>query len=331
MSEELKNVSGIDLLVNEKVRELTALREEVKEEYGPLTGIATTPDNLAERKKDKAAITKKKKAVNDERIAFEKRWKEAIAPISEEYKAVTGLLTLYEDDLKSTLEEFELQRIIAKKQIIESIFFDDVEKAPEVADWLTLTDVYNPKWENATYAEKDIRAEIEQAFATLKISYDNVVGMNHTYQEEGLKVLKDTKDFMQAVSRMNELAEQQRIIEEKQKAAAQAEAERLKAAAEAQERKRQEEERKKLEEMSYRERAEMAMDAAAASSGPLEEFSFRAEPEEPVLPFGEPTLVPAYIVTCTCMSSFELEMLKRILDDNNIKYTLERQMIEYVD
>ena len=327
MAEGLKQISGIDLLVSEKVKELTDLREAVKEEYGPLTGIATTPENLAERKKDKAAITKKKKAVNDERIAFEKKWKEAIAPITDEYKMVTGLLTAYEEDLKSTLDEFEQQRVEAKKKLIETAF-DEAEKAPEVADWLTLTDVYNPKWENATYAEKDIRAEMQQAFDQLKISYENIVLMGHPYQEEGLKTLRETRDFMKAVARMSELSEQQRIIEARQKAEQEAEAERLRIAMEAQEKARQEEAQKAREAMSYRERAEMAMDEAEKYP---EGFNPVPDPKPAVLPFGNPTLVPVYAVKCIMRTSMELELLKHFLDEYGISYEVRREMVEDVN
>lgn len=326
MAEGLKQISGIDLLVSEKVKELTDLREAVKEEYGPLTGIATTPENLAERKKDKAAITKKKKAVNDERIAFEKKWKEAIAPITDEYKMVTGLLTVYEEDLKSTLDEFEQQRVEAKKKLIETVF-DEAEKAPSVSGWLCLADIYNPKWENATYQEKDIKADIENEFSMLKISYDSICMMNHDYQEEGLKVLKDTRDFQQAVMKMNELAEQQKLIEARQKAEQEAEAERLRIAQEAQEKKRQEEELKKLEAMSYRERAEKAMEAAELANTPAE-FKSIPDPTPAVLPFGNPTLVPVYTVKCTVRTTVELELIKHSLDNLGISYEVRKEMID---
>lgn len=326
MAEGLKQISGIDLLVSEKVKELTDLRETVKEEYGPLTGIATTPENLAERKKDKAAITKKKKAVNDERIAFEKKWKEAIAPITDEYKMVTGLLTVYEEDLKSTLDEFEQQRVEAKKKLIETIF-DQADKAPAVSGWLCLADIYNPKWENATYQEKDIKADIENEFSKLKISYDSICMMNHDYQEEGLKVLKDTRDFQQAVVKMNELAEQQKLIEARQKAEQEAEAERLRIAQEAQEKKRLEEEAKKLEAMSYRERAEKAMEAAELANTPAE-FKSIPDPTPAVLPFGNPTLVPVYTVKCTVRTTVELELIKHSLDNLGISYEVRKEMID---
>ena len=326
MAEGLKQISGIDLLVSEKVKELTDLREAVKEEYGPLTGIATTPENLAERKKDKAAITKKKKAVNDERIAFEKKWKEAIAPITDEYKMVTGLLTVYEEDLKSTLDEFEQQRVEAKKKLIETVF-DEAEKAPAVSGWLCLADIYNPKWENATYQEKDIKADIENEFSKLKISYDSICMMNHDYQEEGLKVLKDTRDFQQAVVKMNELAEQQKLIEARQKAEQEAEAERLRIAQEAQEKKRLEEEAKKLEAMSLRERAELAMEAAELANTPAE-FKSIPDPTPAVLPFGNPTLVPVYTVKCTVRTTVELELIKHSLDNLGISYEVRKEMID---
>lgn len=329
MAEGLKQISGIDLLVSEKVKELTDLREAVKEEYGPLTGIATTPENLAERKKDKAAITKKKKAINDERIAFEKKWKEAIAPITDEYKMVTGLLTVYEEDLKSTLDEFEQQRVEAKKKLIETVF-DEAEKAPAVSGWLCLADIYNPKWENATYQEKDIRADIENEFSKLKISYDSICMMNHDYQEEGLKVLKETRDFQQAVMKMNELAEQQKLIKARQKAEQEAEAERLRIALEAQEKKRLEEEAKKLEAMSYRERAELAMEAAELANTPAE-FKSIPDPTPAVLPFGNPTLVPVYTVKCTVRTTVELELIKHSLDNLSISYEVRKEMVEDVN
>lgn len=330
MAEELKQVSGIDVLVAEQVKDINLQKDEIINTYAPLVTIATTPENLAERKKDKASITKKKKAINDERIAFEKKWKEAIAPISDAYKEVTGLLSLYEEDMKVTLEQFEIQRVKAKQQLIESIFFDDIEKAPEIADWVTLSDIYNPKWENATYAEKDIKADMEKEFATLKISYDNICMMHHDYEAEGLKVLKESRDFQKAVMRMNELSEQQKLIEARQKAEQEAEAERLKKAQEAQEKMRQEEARKAQEAMSYRERAEMAMNAAEQAETPAD-FKFIPDPEPATLPFGKPTLIPVYSVKCVLQTSFQLELLKHFLEENNIRYEVGKEMVEDVN
>lgn len=326
-AEQLVEVSGIDILVQEHVKHLDSLREEVANTYGPLVNIATTPENLAERKKDKASITKKKKAVNDERIAFEKNWKEAIAPISDKFKEVTGLLTLYEDEMKETLEQFEIQRVEAKKKIIFELF-DDVEKAPDISSWITLDDIYNPKWENATFSEKDIQKEMQQAFDQLKISYENIVLMSHPYQEEGLKTLRETMDFMKAVSRMNELSEQQKIIEARQKAEQEAEAERLRKAMEAQEKARQEEAQKAREAMSYRERAEMAMDEAEKHP---EGFKFVPDPKPATLPFGNPTLVPAYTVKCFMRTKMDLMILETFLEENGIRYEVGKEMIEDVN
>lgn len=88
--------------------------------------------------------------------AFEKRAKQIIALYDEPVKIINDQLA-----------EFEEQRKAMKRQEIEAAY--DFVKG-DLADWLPLDRIYNPKWENATYSAKKVREDMELIFDQMKVS-----------------------------------------------------------------------------------------------------------------------------------------------------------------
>lgn len=184
-------------------------------------GVVVTEDTVADGKQMLANIRKEKKYLDDERKEIKKAWN---APYLEFEKKVKEVTALYDEPIRminGQIQELEEQRKAKKREAITEIW-ESTEIPDEIKGWFSLEEVYNPKWENATFKEKDIAAEISDHIAVTKMAYDTVKSLHHPYEEEGLKVLKESKNLQSAMVCMTKLLEQEKIIEQKR-----AEAERL--------------------------------------------------------------------------------------------------------
>lgn len=301
---ELKGVSGIETAVNALVSDVTSRASEMIVKAKELSAIVTTEDNLADRKKDRAEINKMAAGLDRERKDIEKGWKGYLAPLTDAYKKAFEDLNAEIKTIDRGLDEFEQARIAERNAKINEIF-GLIEKPSEIADWIALSDIFNKKWLNISYTEKQIRKDIEDEFANLKFSYDTVISLNHKYQEDGLQVLRDSKDLQRAIAKMTALADQERIIEERRKAEEErkaAEKARLEAEKKAEEERRaeearREEEARKAEEARREEEARRAEEArrideekeyAAAHDFAYEKPEILDVPPVSDMPFGSP-------------------------------------------
>ena len=195
--------NNLDLVEN-------SIREKIKE----YEAIVITEDSVKDGKKFLADIRKEKKALDDERKAIKNNW---MAPYDAFEKRAKKIISLYDEPVRiinEQLEEFEKQRIKAKRQEIESVY--DFVKG-NLAEWLPLNRIYNPKWENATYSGKKIREDMELIFDQMKMSIETVKSMNSEFEEEALKILKDTGSLHEAVARINELQKQKEWFAERER------------------------------------------------------------------------------------------------------------------
>ena len=185
-----------------------SIREKIKE----YTAIVITGDSVKDGKKFLADIRKEKKALDDERKAIKNNW---MVPYNAFEKRAKKIISLYDEPVRiinEQLEEFEKQRIKAKRQEIESVY--DFVKG-NLAEWLPLNRIYNPKWENATYSGKKIREDMELIFDQMKMSIETVKSMKSEFEEEALKILKDTGSLHEAVAKINELQKQKEWFAER--------------------------------------------------------------------------------------------------------------------
>ena len=181
-------------------------------------GVVVTEDIVADGKQMLANIRKEKKYLDDQRKEIKKAWN---APYQEFEKKVKEVTALYDEPIaliNGQIQELEEQRKAKKRETINEIW--ETAKIPdELQGWFSLSELYNPRWENATFKESAIEAEIADRISMLKMSYDTVKSLHHPYEEDGLKVLKETKDLQSAMTRMTMLLEQEKIIEMKRQEA----------------------------------------------------------------------------------------------------------------
>ena len=190
--------------------------EELKAEIAAKVGIyetmVYTDDQISIAKKDKAALNKLKKALNDERL---KREREYMIPFNEFKDKVNEIIKLIDKpvaliDKQITAAEDKRK---ADKRVEIGSYFVTLER-PE---WLKLERIFNEKWLNTTYKMQDITAELDM---TVTMINNNVATLNALpeFGFEALEEYKRTLDFNKALLEGQRLADIQKRKEEVQKA-----------------------------------------------------------------------------------------------------------------
>lgn len=283
------NLDLVELSIREKVQEYAA--------------VVVTEDSVKDGKRFLADIRKEKKALDDERKAIKTQW---MAPYDAFEKRAKQIIALYDEPVKiinDQLTEFEEQRKAMKRQEIEAAY--DFVKG-DLADWLPLDRIYNPKWENATYSAKKVREDMELIFDQMKVSISTIKSMKSEFEADALRVLKETGSLQNAIAEINELQKQkERFMEQARQEA---------------ERERQEKERAEKEQEEKAAALQEAEEKKAASEThekPEElEFGLAAETPESAAPFApEKTLTVMVKV-----GENDFSMLRDFLDMANLEY-----------
>lgn len=283
------NLDLVELSIREKVQEYAA--------------VVVTEDSVKDGKRFLADIRKEKKALDDERKAIKTQW---MAPYDAFEKRAKQIIALYDEPVKiinDQLAEFEEQRKAMKRQEIEAAY--DFVKG-DLADWLPLDRIYNPKWENATYSAKKVREDMELIFDQMKVSISTIKSMKSEFEADALRVLKETGSLQNAIAEINELQKQkERFMEQARQEA---------------ERERQEKERAEKEQEEKAAALQEAEEKKAASEThekPEElEFGPAAEIPESAAPFAPEKTLTVMVK----IGENDFSMLRDFLDMANLEY-----------
>jgi len=181
---------------------LDAVEASIRERITEYKNMVVTEDSIRDAKQVVAEIRKEQKALDDSRKAIKKEWMSPYEAFEDRAKKI---IKLYDEPIHTINEQlavFEEDRKEAKRKAIADIY-EKVDKG-EHADWLTLEALFDDRWLNATYSEKNIRSDIEDAFARLDISISSIKAMESEFEQAGLDVLRKTGDFQRAVQEMTQ-------------------------------------------------------------------------------------------------------------------------------
>lgn len=231
--------------------EIKSYAQRVRAEYA---GIIVTENTTKESKKDLANLRKLNKSLDERRKDVKNEYMEAFNQFDRQVKDCMEDIMVPIRELDGQIKEFERQKKENKKKAIAAMF---PEAAGDMAEYITLDKIYNPKWENTSVSLNSIKEEISSFAASVKMSVETIQSMNSECVEEALKKFKIDLNLPNAIAFINQYeARKAEILQrEKERKAAQEKAEeearqkRLeeeKIAAEEKERAKQE--RKKQEE-----------------------------------------------------------------------------------
>ncbi len=212
--------------------------EELKSQLTSMTaeykGLVFTESQLPEAKKDRAALNRMKKALNDARIQTQREY---MAPFDEFKSRIDDLIGLVDEPVRAIdaqIKGFEEAAKEEKKEEIRQLF-----EETDFQGFVALDAIWNEKWLNKSYSLKQIGEEMTQ----LKNRIGTEVYTIHSlgaFSFEAMEVYKETLDLNKAIAEGKRLAEIQRRKEEEE-----SRREEARAAAEEEQRIREEEARAK--------------------------------------------------------------------------------------
>lgn len=180
------------------------LKAELIERTAKYETMVYGEEQIKEAKEDRANLNKLKKALNDERIRQEKEYMQPFNVFKAQINEIISIIDKPILMIDGQVKEFEEIKKKEKAEMIALIF-----ECTDHPEWLTLEQIFNQKWLNASVNQKTITeeidnkiAEINRNIATLQILPD--------FSFEATEIYKTTLDINKALEEGKRLAEIQK-------------------------------------------------------------------------------------------------------------------------
>ena len=151
-----------ELMIKQEIGEIKydfeTVRTEIKNKLEEYKGAVFTEESKGEAKKTVASLRSEKKELEKRVREVKKKW---MKPFENFEKDAKDIISLYDEPIvfiDGQVKEFEVKRKAVKLNDIEEAYKEIIPANMQV--YIPLDNIYNPKWENATYKMKDISAEL---------------------------------------------------------------------------------------------------------------------------------------------------------------------------
>lgn len=203
-------LKSVSLELPQSIENLEQLKAELVPKLEKYNNLVVTEDSIKAAKDDKAALNKFKKAIEEERISIKKQYLEPYNVLEAQCKEIVKLIDAPIQAIDTQIKAFdEIEKQEKYTALAEA--FEEL-KAPE---WIRITDVLNPKWENKTQKLDSLNSEMAENVQNLLADLDKLSEM-YGESEIYLPVVnryKQSKDFAQtalyAVQLENEYKKEQ--------------------------------------------------------------------------------------------------------------------------
>lgn len=186
------------------------LKRQVADKLEYYKSVVYTENQVKDAKTDRANLNKLKKALNDERIRQEKAY---MQPFNEFKAQINEIISLIDEPVKligNQLDGFEEKRKAEKqKEIIE--LFDGLA-TPE---WLTIEQIFNEKWLNASVNITAIQKEIDDKLSQIDSDFSMLSRLSE-YNFEAKEEYKKTLDIQKVFVFIDKLKAMAEIKKEAQ-------------------------------------------------------------------------------------------------------------------
>lgn len=202
-----------------------------------------TDESIPVAKKVVASLRKDQKEFKS-RITEVK--KEYMKPFDEFKSKADELVSLYDEPINvinDQISDFDERRKEKKRERIRSLYDENVSVDMEA--YIPLQKIYNPKWENATFSEKEIAKEMTAINTSTEQAVATIQGMHSDAVPRALEMYRQDLSLANAIAYVNSYeAQKAEILRQEQERQHRAEIERVRH----EERERVEAERKAAEE-----------------------------------------------------------------------------------
>lgn len=188
------------------------LRNELTEKVSMYETLVYTDEQIKEAKEDKANLNKLKRALNDERIALEKKYMQPFetfkAQVNDIIRIIDKPIAVIDKQVKEFEQKEKDEKLEAIKEMFASVGFQP---------FVNLEMIFDNKWLNKTFSMK----KIEDAMKERMFQIGNDVKTLNDLPEfgfEALEIYKITLDINMALAEGRKLADIQKKKKEQQEA-----------------------------------------------------------------------------------------------------------------
>ena len=194
--------------------DLETIKEELKHEIELYSKTVFTEETKVQAKNTVANLRKQKKAFEDEIRHAKNIW---MKPFEEFQQKAFEVVDMFDEPINyinGQVSVFEEKRIHEKRKAIELIYRDIID-TEQFEFWIPLSKIYNPKWENATYTEKNIREDIFNVKQKVKDGINTLKLMNSKAEEEAINIFLNGYEILHITTYENTKREIMRKEEER--------------------------------------------------------------------------------------------------------------------
>lgn len=216
------------------------IKKQLAERLKEYDGAVFTEDTKDIAKKEVANLRKLKKDVDSTRKEVKKKWLEPYEKFEGNMKELLKMVDEPIELIDSQLKAFENRRRQEKQQQISDVFAEVMQTVPEeLQKYVQLARIYDPRWENVTFAMKSIREAMEENCNRIIRDIHTLLAMKSDKEADALKLYQESMDLGAAIDLITTYEQQKKEVLRREEERRQEE----------ERKQREEEERKQAEEI----------------------------------------------------------------------------------
>lgn len=173
------------------------------------------PDKLAESfvlmKKDRTKLSKGKDLLDNERKENKKKYLKPLDDYENEIKSLINDLDEARDVIDKKVKAFEEAARNTKREAIRKFFDSMATNIPEDYREKFYQKIYNSSWENVSSTKKAYVDSITESVQKYEAGMETLKGFTK-YQEDGIKIFKETLDINASIAKINEQVKREEEI-----------------------------------------------------------------------------------------------------------------------
>lgn len=190
------------------------------------TDMEIAESDIKTAKADLATLRKIRKALDDKRKEVKRDFMKPYDSFEGQAKELLGVIDKPIAMIDGKLKEYEQKRIAEKQAHLRELYEQHIG---EYAEYLPYETVKSPKWDNATYTDKDIIADITGLVTNVRADLETIKALRSEIEEDVLNAyrasgnqlsvaIRKNTDYLDAKKAAEKRLEEERRAEEERKA-----------------------------------------------------------------------------------------------------------------
>lgn len=194
-----------------KFTEYERIKEQAKTLAGIITTFEVTEENIKESKKLLAAVNKRCKELEDERIRIKKMMLEPYQEFEDQVKEIVGIVKEADTVVRQQVKRLEEMERMTKYNDLDEIFQKRLQHYKTLEDLILFEHFVQPRHLNKTTSIDNAETEMIAFLEKTKIDFNVIASMN--YSSEILSAYMVSFDLAAAMQKVNQEWERKKAIE----------------------------------------------------------------------------------------------------------------------